>query len=137
MTAWRALIDHAALSLSETALIHGGSGGVGHVAVQLAAAAGAEVIATARPDTHERLSDLGADHTLDYRRDDLAEAVIDRARPDVILDHRRSWKRLAPDRAPLGFAAGRDRVVGRSASTEPRRLRRAPAARGKDLFGWC
>lgn len=88
VTAWRALLDHASLSLSETLLVHGGSGGVGHVAVQLAAAAGAEVIATARPDTHDRLRDLGADHALDYRREDLADAVIDRGRPDVILDHR-------------------------------------------------
>jgi NADPH2:quinone reductase len=96
VTAWRALVDHAGLEPGETCLVHGGSGGVGHAAVQIAAAAGAHVTTTAAPDYHERLSDL-ADAVLDYSRDDLdgavREAATDRAGTDdegvdVILDHR-------------------------------------------------
>ncbi|HEX3005895.1 MAG TPA: zinc-binding dehydrogenase, partial [Angustibacter sp.] len=45
----------------ETVLVHGGSGGVGLMAVQLAAARGARVIATARPSAHELLRELGAE----------------------------------------------------------------------------
>ena len=87
-TAWQALIATCGLEPAETCLIHGGSGGVGHVAVQLASAAGADVTTTASTGYHERLRGLGADETLDYRRDDLAEAVENAGNPDVILDHR-------------------------------------------------
>ena len=88
VTAWRALVDHAGLEPAETCLIHGGSGGVGHVAVQLADAAGARVLTTASGEYHDRLEDLGADVTIDYGRENLAEAVVEAGRPDVILDHR-------------------------------------------------
>jgi NADPH:quinone reductase-like Zn-dependent oxidoreductase len=90
VTAWRALIDHAGLEPAETALIHGGSGGVGHVAVQIAAAAGARVVATAAPKYHDRVAELGADAVLDYGRDDLADAVreVGGGGVDVVLDHR-------------------------------------------------
>jgi NADPH:quinone reductase len=95
-TAWRALVDHAGLEPGETCLVHGGSGGVGHVAVQIAAAAGAHVLTTASPDYHDRLTDLGADVVLDYAEGDLADAVREAASDragategvDVILDHR-------------------------------------------------
>ena len=95
-TAWRALVDHARLEPGETCLVHGGSGGVGHAAVQVASAAGAHVVTTASPDNHDRLADLGADVVLDYSHENLADAVreaaTDRAGAtegvDVILDHR-------------------------------------------------
>jgi NADPH2:quinone reductase len=95
VTAWRALVDHASLEPGESCLIHGGSGGVGHVAVQLAAATGAQVLTTASPDYHDRLAELGADAVFDYSRTDLADAVREVAGGvggtdgvDVILDHR-------------------------------------------------
>ncbi|WP_248896639.1 NADPH:quinone reductase [Haloplanus halobius] len=90
VTAWRALIDHAGLEPAESALIHGGSGGVGHAAVQVAAATGAQVVTTAAPEYHDRLEALGADTVLDYARDDLQAAVTESSAgsPDVILDHR-------------------------------------------------
>ncbi|WP_435076187.1 NADPH:quinone reductase [Halococcus sp. AFM35] len=95
VTAWRALVDHAGLEPGETCLIHGGSGGVGHVAVQLAAATGAQVLTTASPDSHDRLAELGADAVFDYSRADLADAVGEAASGvggtdgvDVVLDHR-------------------------------------------------
>lgn len=129
VTGWRALIDHAGLELGETCLVHGGSGGVGHVAAQLAAAAGADVIATARPEYHERLEALGVTHTFDYRREDLAEAVIDVGRPDVILDHRLD-EYLQFD-ATVGHVG--TRVVGIGNTTPQAGFEDVAAARGKDL----
>ena len=89
-TAWRALVEHADLGPTEECLVHGGSGGVGHAAVQIGAVVGAHVVTTASPDYHDRVSDLGADVVLDYGRDDLADAVVEASGGgvDVVLDHR-------------------------------------------------
>ncbi|AWB27699.1 NADPH:quinone reductase [Halococcoides cellulosivorans] len=87
-TAWRALIGVCKLEPAERVLIHGGSGGVGHLAVQIAAAAGARVTATAAPAYHDAVREFGADTVLDYERRDLADAVVAAGRPDVVLDHR-------------------------------------------------
>ncbi|MCQ4333190.1 NADPH:quinone reductase [Natronomonas sp. F2-12] len=89
-TAWRALIDHADLDPAEYCLVHGGSGGVGHVAVQIASAVNARTITTAAPEYHDTISGFGADTVLDYGRDDLADAVIEASDGgvDVVLDHR-------------------------------------------------
>jgi NADPH2:quinone reductase len=88
VTAWQTLVEACGLRPAETCLVHGGSGGVGHVAVQLADAAGASVTTTASTGSHDRLRELGADHVVDYRREDLQEAVESAGAPDVILDHR-------------------------------------------------
>ncbi|WP_293029454.1 NADPH:quinone reductase [Natronococcus sp.] len=90
VTAWRALIDHADLQPAETCLVHGGSGGVGHVAVQIGDAVSARVVTTASEEHHEGLEGLGADTALDYSRDDLADAVLEASDGgvDAILDHR-------------------------------------------------
>lgn len=64
-------------------LVHAAAGGVGHLAVQLAAARGAHVIATARKANHDFLSDLGAGTLVDYTQTDFTEAVGD---VDVVLD---------------------------------------------------
>jgi NADPH:quinone reductase-like Zn-dependent oxidoreductase len=89
VTAWRALVDHAGLQPAESVLVHGGSGGVGHAAVQLAAATGAHVVTTAAPQYHDRLTELGADAVFDYASDDLQEEVrAETDGVDVVLDHR-------------------------------------------------
>ena len=56
-------------------LIHGGGGGVGHLAVQIAKASGAQVIATASAGKHEFVRGLGADDVIDYRAADFTEVV--------------------------------------------------------------
>lgn len=61
----------------ETVLIHGGSGGVGSFAVQMARAAGARVIATASASNQSTLGDLGADVALDYAAENVVEAVLE------------------------------------------------------------
>jgi NADPH:quinone reductase-like Zn-dependent oxidoreductase len=65
-TAWRALVTIANLQRGQRVLIHGGAGGVGSAAVQIARARGAYVIATASPSHNELLRSLGADQILDY-----------------------------------------------------------------------
>jgi NADPH2:quinone reductase len=88
VTAWRAFVDHGGLDPAGTVFVHGGNGGVGHVAVGLASAIGATVACSARPTYHDRLATLGADHVIDYQRADLAEAVHQSTGgADVILDH--------------------------------------------------
>lgn len=89
MTAWQALFERGGLAQGETVLVHGGAGGVGSLAVQLASWAGCEVIATAGPQNHDFLEDLGADVIIDYRGHDFVEAVMDATKgrgADVILD---------------------------------------------------
>lgn len=89
-TAWRALIDHANLDPASHCLIHGGSGGVGHAAVQIADAVSARVITTAAGSYHAPLAELGAESVFEYDRDDLADVVRSASNGgvDVILDHR-------------------------------------------------
>ena len=86
VTAWQALVHHGGVEPGQRVLVHSGSGGVGHVAVQLAAAAGARVMTTASPAYHDLLVDLGADAVLDYDREDLAGAIADAGAPELVLD---------------------------------------------------
>ena len=83
LTAWQALIDAAKLNAGQTVLIHGGSGGVGSFAIQIAKARGAKVIATASTPNQDLLKELGADVAIDYtttKFEDVAKDV------DVVLD---------------------------------------------------
>ena len=83
LTAWQALFDTAKLEKGQTVLIHGGSGGVGSMAIQLAKARGARVIATASQDNLQFLSQLGVDQAIDYRTQKFEDLVKD---VDVVLD---------------------------------------------------
>ena len=86
-TAWQALMDTAGLKSGQTVLIHGGSGGVGHFAIQIAKAQGAKVIATASTPNQEFLKQMGADQTIDYTKTKFEDVVKD---VDVVLDCTRS-----------------------------------------------
>jgi NADPH:quinone reductase-like Zn-dependent oxidoreductase len=83
MTAWQALVDTAKLSAGQTVLIHGGSGGVGSFAIQIAKARGAKVIATASTANQDFLKQLGADVTIDYTKQKFEDVAKD---VDVVLD---------------------------------------------------
>lgn len=83
LTAWQALIDTAKLEKGQAVLIHGGSGGVGSFAVQIAKARGAKVYATASTRNLQLLKDLGADEAIDYTREKFEDKVKD---IDVVLD---------------------------------------------------
>lgn len=78
ITAWEALYDRARLREGQSVLIHAGAGGVGHVAIQLARLAGARVITTVSNDDKAAfVRELGADEVINYKKNDLYEAVMD------------------------------------------------------------
>lgn len=88
-TAWRAITEFGNAGPGDTVLIHGGSGGVGHMAVQLAAISGSRVVATAGSErARDAVAEFGADGVIDYDRTDLADAVREAAGEpvDLILD---------------------------------------------------
>ena len=75
ITAWEGL-ERAGVREGTTVLVHGGTGGVGHVAVQLAKARGARVVATVSSDAKAALAgELGADETVDYREEPVPDYV--------------------------------------------------------------
>jgi len=77
LTAWQALIDVGKIDKSQTVLIHGGSGGVGSFAIQIAKARGAQVIATASTANQDLLKQLGADIAIDYTKQKFEEIAHD------------------------------------------------------------
>lgn len=83
LTAWQALVDTANVRAGQRVLVHAAAGGVGHVAVQIAAALGAEVVGTASAHNHDLVRQLGAARVVDYTRTDFATEVSD---VDVVLD---------------------------------------------------
>ncbi len=76
-TAYEAIVRRLAVRVGETILIHGGAGGVGSFAVQIAKAAGARVLATAGSDNQGALKELGADVPIDYRSQDATEVALE------------------------------------------------------------
>jgi NADPH:quinone reductase-like Zn-dependent oxidoreductase len=82
-TAWRALVTIANVQPGQRVLIHGGAGGVGSSAVQIAKARGAYVIATASPGHNDFLRSLGADQCVDYHTVRFEEVLKD---IDVVLN---------------------------------------------------
>jgi NADPH:quinone reductase-like Zn-dependent oxidoreductase len=83
LTAWQGLIDTAKLSAGQTVLVHGGSGGVGSFAIQIAKAKGARVIATASTANQDLLKQLGADVAIDYTKTKFEEVAKE---VDVVFD---------------------------------------------------
>ena len=77
-TVWANVFDRGRLQADETALFHGGSSGIGTTAIQLAAARGARVFATAgSPDKCRACERLGAEQAIDYRTQDFVQIVRD------------------------------------------------------------
>ena len=93
-TAWAGLFEQGALPKGQSVLIHGGSGGVGTFAVQLAHFVGAHVIATTSEKNKELVKSLGADEIIDYKADDFSKKLKD---IDVVFDtiggdtQKKSW----------------------------------------------
>ncbi|WP_203715333.1 zinc-dependent alcohol dehydrogenase family protein [Asanoa siamensis] len=76
VTSWEALVDRARVTAGQRVLIHGGAGGVGHVAIQIARARGAQVFATGSPRSLRTIARLGAtpiDYTTTPVEDYVAE----------------------------------------------------------------
>lgn len=83
VAAWRFLVATAQVQAGERVLIHGGAGGVGSLAVQIAKARGAHVIATASARNHDYLRRIGADEAIDYRAVRFEDVVKN---VDVVVD---------------------------------------------------
>jgi NADPH:quinone reductase-like Zn-dependent oxidoreductase len=97
MTAWQGLFDHGQLVSGQHVLIHGGAGGVGHLAVQLAKARGAHVTSVVSTEDADFARQLGADEVIDYKRERFEDRVRD---VDLVFDlidgetQERSWQVL-------------------------------------------
>lgn len=96
-TAWQALVEHGQIEQGQKVLIHGGSGGVGHFAVQFARIKGARVYATASTDSIVFLETLGVDRAIDYTKQKFEDICHDF---DLVIDliggetQARSWQVL-------------------------------------------
>lgn len=87
LTAYQALTEALEVQDGERVLVHAASGGVGHLAVQVAKALGATVVATAGPDSHAWLRELGADEVLDYHDGPISTLLDAVGGPvDAVLD---------------------------------------------------
>jgi len=90
MTVWHNVFERGRLQAGETILIHGGSSGIGTMAIQLAKAFGARVIVTVgSKEKADACLKLGADHAINYRTEDFvaaAKAMTSGTGPNVVLD---------------------------------------------------
>ena len=90
ITAWEGLIDRAKIQSGQKVLVYGGTGGVGHLGVQLAKCAGAKVYATVSNPKKARIAlNLGADVAIDYRQNTVEEFVAEHTNGngfDVVFD---------------------------------------------------
>ncbi|GAA3724917.1 medium chain dehydrogenase/reductase family protein [Streptomyces tremellae] len=116
VTAWQMLHRTARVRAGTTVLVHGASGGVGTVLVQLARAAGVQVIGTASARHHDALRGLGV-RPVDYRAGDVAaevrklapggvDAVFDHIGGRSVLD---SWRLLAPGGTLVSYGSASTR----------------------------
>jgi synaptic vesicle membrane protein VAT-1 len=116
ITAWQMLHRKARVRAGQTVLVHGANGGVGSVLVQLARAAGAQVIGTASARHHDALREKGVE-PVDYRTDDIparmralapggVDAVFDHVGGPGIVD---SWRLLAPGGTLVSYGSASTR----------------------------
>jgi NADPH:quinone reductase-like Zn-dependent oxidoreductase len=83
-TAHQSLVEAGQVKAGERVLVHAASGGVGHFAVQIAVALGAEVLGTASPRNHDYVRELGASEVLDYNSGPISEQLDEPV--DLVLD---------------------------------------------------
>ena len=76
-TAYEAIVRRLKVRVGETVLVHGGAGGVGSFAVQIAKASGARVLASAGAENQDTLEELGVDVAIDYTSEDVFEVALD------------------------------------------------------------
>lgn len=113
LTAWQALVTLGKVQPGQRVLVHGGSGGVGSVTIQLAKHLGATVVTTASGRNADFVRELGADEVIDYRSQDFVAELAD-APVDLVLDTQggettsRSFEVLRPGGLVVGIAGTPD-----------------------------
>ena len=97
VSAWRALAESIGLSYGQRILIHGGAGGIGSIAIQLAKHLGAYIATTVSTNDKQFVQELGADQVIDYKTQNFEDMIHDY---DVVFDtvggdtYKRSFKVL-------------------------------------------
>lgn len=133
-TAWQGLFRYGELKAGQSVLIHGGSGGVGHFAVQFAKAKGARVLTTVSTDKLEFARSLGADVVIDYKTQQFEELARDL---DMVFDlvdgetRERSWQLLKKRGVLVSTLTGPSQQT--AARWGVRALRYTVEADGKEL----
>lgn len=139
VSAYQALVDHIGLKADQKILIHGGAGGIGSLAVQLAKHLGAYVAATASARDMDFVKDLGADEVIDYGSQDFTGLIKDY---DAVFDtvggetNRKSYGVLRPGGALVSMAAQPDEeAVSRHGIKYTAQFTRATTERLKAVAG--
>lgn len=100
VSAWQALVEHIGLSKGQKILIHGGAGGIGSIAIQLAKNLGAHVATTVSTEDKQFVHELGANEVIDYKTQTFEDVVKDY---DAVFDtvggetYTRSFRALRKD----------------------------------------
>lgn len=136
-TAWQGLHEHGGLKRGERVLVHGASGGVGHLAVQFARLEGAEVVATCGTEHVDFVKNLGVDKVVDYKKGRVEDAGHGF---DLVFDlvggeaRRRSWPLLkAGGRLVTTVPDGEAQGQGQAAGEGRRGIEYHAEPRGGDL----
>ncbi|MCX4852894.1 NADP-dependent oxidoreductase [Streptomyces canus] len=122
LTAWQALVERGKVRPGQKVLIHAGAGGVGSIAIQLAAHLGASVAATASGSNADFVRALGADTVIDYRSQDFEQLLTGY---DLVLDSlggetlEKSLRVLKPGGKAIGIAGPPDPAFAREAGLNP------------------
>jgi NADPH:quinone reductase-like Zn-dependent oxidoreductase len=122
LTAWQALVERADLEPGQKVLIHGGSGGVGTMAIQLAKHLGATVATTTGTANVEWVTGLGADLVIDYKKQDFEQLISDY---DLVLDTqggetlRKSLRVLKPGGQVIGLSGPPDLEFAKEIGANP------------------
>ncbi|MFI7406035.1 NADP-dependent oxidoreductase [Streptomyces sp. NPDC049541] len=135
LTAWQALVERGKVRPGQKVLIHAGAGGVGSIAIQLAAHLGASVATTASGSNADFVRALGADTVIDYRTQDFEQLLTGY---DLVLDSlggenlEKSLRVLRPGGKAIGIAGPPDPAFAREAGLNPL-LRLAVAALSRKI----
>jgi NADPH:quinone reductase-like Zn-dependent oxidoreductase len=122
LTAWQALVEKGKVTTGTKVLIHGGAGGVGSIAIQLAKHLGATVATTVGTSNIEFVKTLGADIVIDYKNQDFATELSDF---DLVLDTQggetllKSLRILRHGGKAIGIAGPPDAAFARGANLKP------------------
>ncbi|MGN9847479.1 NADP-dependent oxidoreductase [Nonomuraea sp. H19] len=122
LTAWQALVERGKVRPGQKVLIHAGAGGVGSIAIQLAAHLGASVATTASGSNADFVRALGADTVIDYRTQDFEQLLTGY---DLVLDSiggktlEKSLRMLKPGGKAIGITGPPDPAFAREAGLNP------------------